>query len=533
MSNNESENKKKNSDSDNFRKDHYGLIYKITNKHNGKVYIGKTIQTLRRRWQQHQTDARLKRKKTFLIFALNKYGINNFKIEKIEGAYSEKSLNELEMKYIKHYKSNAFRYTNPAFGYNMTNGGEVFKILKGEEHPNYSEIDINALIELIQRGYTISEIASELKVGNTVIFNRINEMGFNNIHEAREVFGSKKLFQLKRTERMRKAAKKREIKPETRELWSQQRKGSGNPNYKIIEREKLINIIKRNRRIKLEDIGRELDISKNTAMVKVRELLNMSFQEAKNEYYFKPTMIHLIKKGKNVKYISKILGYSNQGRINEKIRDLWSLSFREARRLFRIYPKINNHLLESLIAEECSAEDIDKIFMTNLVLNYTINKITKLLEINKDTIYRRIKDILGFDNLQDARVNLGGEEIIELFEQLRKLNISKSQKKYQFTKELLLCLVSKGLDLQQIADEIGCSKNTVQNNFKQILKINYSKARDKFYWKPIFKSFIMKGFSKIQIAQEINSNPKNVNFLMRRLYGTESIVKLRKIKSFN
>ena len=43
----------------------------------------------------------------------------------------------------------------------------------------------------------------------------------------------------------------------------------------------------------------------------------------------------------------------------------------------------------------------------------------------------------------------------------------------------------------------------------------------------------MKGFSKIQIAQEINSNLKNVSFLMRRLYGTESIVKLRKLKSFN
>ena len=92
---------------------------------------------------------------------------------------------------------------------------------------------------------------------------------------------------------MSKAAKEREIKQETRELLSQLRTGSGNPNYKIVEREKLIKIIKKNHKINLEDIGRELEISKNTAMVKIRELLYMSFQEAKNEYYFKKVAIKM------------------------------------------------------------------------------------------------------------------------------------------------------------------------------------------------------------------------------------------------
>jgi AraC-like DNA-binding protein len=533
MSNNKTEMTEKKSDLNDFTNDYYGLIYKITNKHNGKVYIGKTIQTLRRRWQQHQTDAKLKRKKTLLVFALNKYRINNFKIEKIVGAHNKKSLNELEMKYIEQYRSNAFRYSNPAFGYNMTDGGEVFKILKGEEHPNYTEIDIDALIDLIRKGYTISEIASELKVGNTVIFNRINEMGFNSIHDAREAFGSQNIYQLKRSARMSKAAKEREIKEETKDLMSNLKKGSGNPNYKIIEREKLVNSIKKNRRINLEDIGRELEISKNTAMVKVRELLHMSFQEAKKVFYFKPILKHLIKNGKTVKDINKIMGYKNQGRINEKIRELWDLSFRQARRLFRVYPRIDKTLLESLMVEEYSTKDIDRVFMTNLVLSFTMSDITKLLEINEDTLYRRIKDILGFDNLRDARVNLGGQEIIEFFEKIRKSKISKSKRKYPFTKELILNLISKGLDLKQISDEIRCSKRSVQYNIKQILNTNYSKARDKFYWKPTFKSFILRGFSKLQIVNEINSDLRKVNFIMRRLYGTVSIVKLRKLMRFD
>ena len=33
------------------------IIYKITNKQNGKMYIGQTINSLENRWKRHQSDA--------------------------------------------------------------------------------------------------------------------------------------------------------------------------------------------------------------------------------------------------------------------------------------------------------------------------------------------------------------------------------------------------------------------------------------------------------------------------------------------
>ena len=33
------------------------IIYKITNKQNGKMYIGQTINSLEDRWKRHQSDA--------------------------------------------------------------------------------------------------------------------------------------------------------------------------------------------------------------------------------------------------------------------------------------------------------------------------------------------------------------------------------------------------------------------------------------------------------------------------------------------
>ena len=79
----------------------------------------------------------------------------------------------------------------------MTDEGERFKVLKVEENPQYTEIDMDSLKELIQKGYTIQEMADEFKVGNTVIYNRINELGYEHINEARIILGGMKLYEPK------------------------------------------------------------------------------------------------------------------------------------------------------------------------------------------------------------------------------------------------------------------------------------------------------------------------------------------------
>lgn len=60
-------------------------IYKITNKINGKVYIGKTIHSIETRWNQHIYESKKQRYECRPLYdAFNKYGIENFTIEEID-----------------------------------------------------------------------------------------------------------------------------------------------------------------------------------------------------------------------------------------------------------------------------------------------------------------------------------------------------------------------------------------------------------------------------------------------------------------
>jgi group I intron endonuclease len=57
-------------------------IYKITNKVNGKVYIGKSNDP-ERRWKQHKSEV-YKNKTTYLYQSMRKYGVDNFSFIVIE-----------------------------------------------------------------------------------------------------------------------------------------------------------------------------------------------------------------------------------------------------------------------------------------------------------------------------------------------------------------------------------------------------------------------------------------------------------------
>lgn len=97
-------------------------IYKITNKINGKTYIGKTEKSLNERWKHHLKHVK-KGTNRYLYDAIRYYGINNFSIEKIEEVADKSELNQKEIYWIKQLKSN-----NKNFGYNMTEGGDGGKM---------------------------------------------------------------------------------------------------------------------------------------------------------------------------------------------------------------------------------------------------------------------------------------------------------------------------------------------------------------------------------------------------------------------
>lgn len=102
--------------------DNMGVIYKITNNINEKVYIGLTTTDIKKRWNHHKTVARniVKNGRNHPLYnSMFKYGIENFKIEEIDSSDDFKTLGELERKYINEYNS-----SNRKFGYNITMGGE-------------------------------------------------------------------------------------------------------------------------------------------------------------------------------------------------------------------------------------------------------------------------------------------------------------------------------------------------------------------------------------------------------------------------
>ena len=91
-----------------------GIIYKITNKINGKVYIGKTKGALQHRWYHHLYGALSGKLHTKLSRAIRKYGAKYFVIEELEHT---SSLNKREQFYIR-------KFNSIEHGYNLKIGGE-------------------------------------------------------------------------------------------------------------------------------------------------------------------------------------------------------------------------------------------------------------------------------------------------------------------------------------------------------------------------------------------------------------------------
>ena len=67
-----------------------GFIYKITNDINGKIYIGKTLNSLEHRFNEHKRASRKKYCENRPLYsAMRKYGVENFSITLIEKASIE------------------------------------------------------------------------------------------------------------------------------------------------------------------------------------------------------------------------------------------------------------------------------------------------------------------------------------------------------------------------------------------------------------------------------------------------------------
>lgn len=122
-----------------------GYIYKITNKINGKIYVGQTIKNYEERFRQHRLNYNKEYFSQIVLYkAFKKYGIENFSFEMIEEVEREK-LDEREKYWIEYYNS----YFN---GYNSTLGGRLVELY------NWDEEDI------IQKYYDLKSARKAAKI---------------------------------------------------------------------------------------------------------------------------------------------------------------------------------------------------------------------------------------------------------------------------------------------------------------------------------------------------------------------------------
>lgn len=101
----------------------YGYVYKIINRVNGKIYVGKRVSEIfdENYWG---SGRRLK-------YAIDKYGLDNFDREIIQWYNSDSELNAGEIYWIAKLNS-----TDRSIGYNLTEGGtggNTIKYLSDDE----------------------------------------------------------------------------------------------------------------------------------------------------------------------------------------------------------------------------------------------------------------------------------------------------------------------------------------------------------------------------------------------------------------
>lgn len=135
------------------------FIYKITNDINAKVYIGKTLGSIEKRWKEHlRACKKSKNEKRPLYAAMRKYDTEHFKIALIEECHKD-IVSDREIYWIAYFDS----FKN---GYNATAGGD------GKPYLDYNIVGVFWIFNK-----NIQEIHQLTGYSNYTIRNALHQFG--------------------------------------------------------------------------------------------------------------------------------------------------------------------------------------------------------------------------------------------------------------------------------------------------------------------------------------------------------------------
>lgn len=151
-------------------------IYKYQNKDNGKIYIGRSINITRRRWEHLHNPSPY----SYFDQTLASIGEDKFDFEIIEEC-KEEDLQKREKYWIKYY--NCCVIENRKGGYNLTHGGEEYK---SEENP-WAKLTVQQVEEIINKlantKISIQTLAKEYGVHRNTISDINRGKTWNWIHD--------------------------------------------------------------------------------------------------------------------------------------------------------------------------------------------------------------------------------------------------------------------------------------------------------------------------------------------------------------
>lgn len=137
-----------------------GIIYKITNSINGKVYVGQTTRTIQERFAEHvKADSILGKD-------IRKFGKKNFAIEIVEECENSEQLNEREIFWIAELNC---KYPN---GYNTMDGGGYIR--ENQRDDNKTTVSNKKDFVYLMIGAKIAYYRTLRQMTQTDLANKVN-----------------------------------------------------------------------------------------------------------------------------------------------------------------------------------------------------------------------------------------------------------------------------------------------------------------------------------------------------------------------